>query len=185
MAEVQFAPQGGVNASDPNVSDCGGSLKQVKAMTLEEQATNFTTMRHIERVRNLLNMVIRDLLERAEKHDQSKLETPEVETFTEFTKKLATCTYGSPEYQSFLAAMKPALDHHYARNSHHPEHYPEGVNDMNLLDLIEMFCDWKAAGERHNDGNILKSIEKNTDRFGISPQLARVFRNTAKLFDGE
>jgi hypothetical protein len=65
---------------------------------------------------------------------------------------------------------------------HHPEHFKDGVDDMNLLDIMEMFCDWKAAGERHNDGNILKSIERNADRFGLSPQLVRILENTAKLF---
>lgn len=151
-------------------------------LTNEQKACNFDTMRHIERVRNLLNLFISDLLRRAEEHDQSKLESPEVEAFTEFTPKLANSTYGSEEYEGFRKAMKPALDHHYARNSHHPEHYKNGINDMNLLDVLEMFADWKAASERHNDGNILKSIEKNADRFGMSPQLVQLMENTAKLF---
>ena len=46
-----------------------------------------------------------------------------------------------------------------------------------------MFCDWKAATMRHNDGNLLKSIEINTKRFDIGPQLKKVFENTAELFD--
>ena len=50
---------------------------------------------------------------------------------------------------------------------------------MNLLDLIEMFCDWSASSQRHHDGNIRKSIEVNADRFGMSPQLTRIFENTA------
>ena len=31
-------------------------------------------------------------------------------------------TYGSDEYKACLTEMKPALDHHYAANRHHPEH---------------------------------------------------------------
>jgi hypothetical protein len=151
-------------------------------LTEAEKATNYDTMRHIERVRNLLNLFVDELLGRGQLHDQSKLERPEVEAFTEFTPKLATCTYGSDEYKSYLAAMKPALDHHYARNRHHPEHHKAGINDMTLVDLVEMLCDWKAASERHNDGNILKSIEKNTERFGLSPQLVRILENTAKVW---
>jgi hypothetical protein len=77
--------------------------------------------------------------------------------------------------------MKPALDHHYANNSHHPEHYKNGIDDMSLLDLVEMICDWKAASERHNNGNIRKSIEVNGKRFEMSPQLIRIFENTADL----
>jgi hypothetical protein len=149
-------------------------------LTLEQKATNFETMRHIERVRNLLGDVVCDLLRRASEHDQSKLESPEVELFTEFTPKLAGCTYGSPEYDQFRKALGPALAHHYAKNRHHPEHHKNGVDDMTLVDLVEMLCDWKAASERHHDGNILKSIEVNADRFRLSPQLVRILENTAK-----
>ena len=154
-------------------------------LTDQEKATNYDTFRHIERVRNLLNLCIQDLLRRGELHDQTKLEPPEVALFTEYTPKLAGCTYGSDEYKQYLAAIKPALDHHYARNPHHPEHHKNGVNDMNLLDLVEMLCDWKAASERHNDGNIRKSIEINANRFGVSPQLVRIFENTADILFGE
>jgi len=154
-------------------------------LTQEQESTNYHTFRHIERVRNLLGRTISKLLVRAEKHDQSKLESPEVELFTEFTDKLKDCEYGSDEYNGYLKKMQVALNHHYANNSHHPEHYEKGINDMSLMDLIEMFVDWKAASERHNTGNILKSIKVNADRFGMSPQLVKIFENTAKEFDGE
>lgn len=143
----------------------------------------FITMRHIERVRNLLNLFVQDLLKRGEEHDQSKLESPEAEMFEEFTPKLAETTYGSPEYEAFRKALGPALAHHYANNSHHPEHFKNGIEDMTLLDVLEMFADWKASSERHNDGNILKSIEMNADRFKMSPQLCCILENTAKMFD--
>ncbi len=151
-------------------------------LTVQERATNNETFRHIERVRNLLNLMVVTLLQRGELHDQSKLTNPEVETFAEFTDKLAKVTYGSAEYEGFRKAMKPALDHHYANNRHHPEHFKDGVNDMTLIDVVEMLCDWKAASERHNDGNIRKSIEKNADRFNLSPQLVRILENTAEMF---
>jgi hypothetical protein len=148
-------------------------------LTQEQEACNYHTMRHIEKVRNYLNKVVLNLLSRSARHDQSKLESPEVELFTEFTPKLAATTYGSDEYKQYQKQMGEALQHHYANNSHHPEHYKNGVNDMTLLDLIEMFVDWKAASERHNDGNILKSIEINGQRFEMSPQLIKIFENTA------
>ena len=170
-------------------------------LTMEQQATNFHTFRHIERVRNLLNVCVVDLLRRAERHDQTKLASPEVEIFTEFTPKLKDCEYGSDEYRSYLDAMRPALEHHYANNRHHPEHFkpcesaesqrlrrhietldPEtqgeliasletyaasmesSVNRMNLLDIVELIVDWKAASERQFNGNIRKSIEQNESK---------------------
>ena len=78
--------------------------------------------------------------------------------------------------------MKPALDHHYAVNSHHPEHYPNGIDDMDLVDLVELTCDWIASSKRHEDGNIYKSISLNKDRFGMSDQLCRILENTVNHY---
>jgi hypothetical protein len=138
------------------------------------------TRKHIERVKQFLGGMINMLDYARGRHDMSKLEEPEKSTFEVFTPKLKGVTYGSPQYNEFLAQMKPALDHHYAENAHHPEHYPNGVNDMDLIDLIEMICDWRAATERHADGDIMKSIEHNKGRFGISDQLAQILANTVK-----
>ena len=156
-------------------------MSDTNGLTIEEQATNYQTMRHIERVRNLLDNIAAHLLRRGKDHDQSKLERPEVELFTEHTARLAGMTYGTAEYTAALADLGPALRHHYSRNRHHPEHHKHGIDDMNLVDLVEMLCDWKAASERHNDGNIRTSIEHNADRFSMSPQLVRIFENSVDL----
>ena len=153
-------------------------------LTKDEQATNYHTMCHIARVRDLLNNVVVQLLRRGALHDQSKLEQPEVTTFSQYTARLATVTFGSEQYKVYLEELKPALQHHYAKNAHHPEHYKNGIDDMNLIDLIEMLVDWKAASERHNDGNIRKSLEHNAKRFDMAPQLVKVFENTLVLLDG-
>lgn len=52
------------------------------------------------------------------------------------------------------------------------------VNNMNLFDIFEMFLDWIAASQRHANGNIVESIQINTERFALSPQLVRIFENT-------
>jgi len=137
------------------------------------------TIEHIQSVGEKLAAMRRQIRYREVGHDSSKLKEPELHVFEEFTAKLKNSTYGSAEYNQFLKDMKPALDHHYKNNRHHPEHFLLGVSGMNLVDVLEMFCDWLAATERHADGNIFRSIELNTERFGLSEQLADVFRNTA------
>lgn len=151
-------------------------------MTEEKFDSTEATMAHIRRVRELAKEIMEELQESVLCHDMSKLCSPEKPIFDEFTPKLAHMTYGSDEYKVCLAAMKPALDHHYQSNSHHPEYFTgTGVDGMDLVDLIEMFCDWKAATERHNDGSLEKSIGINAKRFNISPQLERIFHNTRTL----
>jgi hypothetical protein len=137
------------------------------------------TLLHIKRVAELLTEASTELIKRANVHDNSKLESPEKELFDEYTPKLKTSTYGSDEYKEFLKGLGVALTHHYENNSHHPEHYENGVNGFDLFDLVEMFFDWKAATERHADGDIYKSIEINKKRFEMSDQLCDIFRNTA------
>jgi len=139
-------------------------------------------MKHIHRVRELLFQMIRELDDRARHHDLSKLESPEKEIFGEYTPELAKAEYGSDEYKALLEKVKPAIEHHYANNRHHTEHWKNGINDMTLIDLIEMLVDWRAATERVKNGNIRKSIEINAARYGISPQLTQIFENTVREY---
>ena len=140
------------------------------------------TLLHIKRVGNFLHKVSMELLARADNHDGSKLRSPEKEIFDIYTPKLKGTTYGSEEYKGYLKEMNKALDSHYALNHHHPEHYEDGINDMDLIDLIEMICDWRAATERHADGDIRTSIIKNAERFKISPQLEKILHLTVKRY---
>lgn len=153
----------------------------MRELTLEEKAASYETYEHIYQVqKNLLRSSFL-LQQRCLTHDQSKLKDPEVDSFTKMTPKLKTVPYGSDEYNQFLVDLKPALDNHYKHNSHHPEHYSGGINDMNLIDVLEMLCDWVAATKRTKDGNIEESFEINEKRFSMSPQLISIMRNTVKI----
>ena len=150
-------------------------------MTVEE--CKLSTILHIENVRKYIKILTDKLTTRGINHDKSKLEDPELELFVEYTPRLADTQYGSDEYKKCLEGLRPALEHHYAVNRHHPEHFADGIKDMNLIDLCEMMADWKAATLRQKDGNLLKSIEYNCERFGIDNQLKHILLNTAKVID--
>jgi len=141
------------------------------------------TLAHKKQVEEYLGVIFHEISRRIQEHDASKLEEPEKSTFDKVTSQLKGSTYGSDEYKGFLADMKPALDHHYAHNRHHPEHFSKGVHSMTLVDIVEMFCDWAAATRRHEDGDIGKSIEINKKRFNFDEDLACIFVNTAQEYD--
>jgi hypothetical protein len=140
------------------------------------------TLKHGRRVAELVAPLAAELVQRGIQHDRSKTDDPELAVFNEYTPKLKTSTYGSDEYKSFLAGMGEGLAHHYSANRHHPEHFTDGVNGMTLLDLMEMLADWKAATERHADGDLLQSLEIQRERFGIGDQLWQVLANTAAFY---
>lgn len=146
---------------------------------MEDQRPN--TIEHIEVVRYLIDDFISELHKRAISHDASKLVSPEQEAIDEYTPKLKGTTYGSDEYKQHLKGMGAALSHHYTHNRHHPEHFAS-VDDMNLVDIVEMLCDWMAATRRHSDGDIARSIKINKDRFNFSEQLTKILQNTVNLF---
>lgn len=136
------------------------------------------TYEHKGQVAGLVLGVAADLTRRAAVHDDSKLQEPERACFDEYTEKLADTTYDSPEYREHLKGMQVGLDHHYSVNDHHPEHHPGGVGDMNLIQIMEMLCDWIAATRRHADGDIHRSIDQNAERFGYGEELRCMLHNT-------
>lgn len=141
------------------------------------------TYEHIGVVRSLLTEVVKQLLDRADGHDASKLDDPERAMFDEFTPKLRDTTFGSDEYKGHLVDMGAALAHHYHNNRHHPEHHADGIDGMTLVDLVEMICDWLAATRRHADGDIYRSVEINQERFGYGDELKRILLNTVAVLE--
>lgn len=128
---------------------------------------------HMQHCMNLLNI-------RAVFHDQSKYSDEELGLV------LGKSYYDSLEYMSdeernALDLVQPALEHHYANNSHHPEFYEDGILGMSLLDLIELMCDWKAASETSGKNSSFEnSIAFGRERFEIPPELVIIIENTAK-----
>lgn len=183
-------------ALPPGTSDAVGELAgALSDLAPARYDSRPDTWEHISQVQALLMLAAHDLHMRGLVHDWSKLLPPEVEVFDEYTPRLAGTPYDprpGSAYQLNLAAMKPALDHHYAVHDHHPEHFGEprtlglgegvarcpecnqpvdpagGVFDMTALQIVEMCADWIAASRRHPDGDVVRDLPKNADRFGYA-----------------
>jgi hypothetical protein len=137
------------------------------------------TILHIARVRELMDDAIHNLKYRSLMHDWTKLEEPEKTAFDNAS-VLGTVEYGTPAYDEAKASLGTALEHHYAHNKHHPEHWPDGIYGMSFFDMIEMICDWKAATERMKDGDLAKSFAINKDRFKIDDAMYDMMVRTAQ-----
>jgi len=149
---------------------------------MENYDSTADTLLHIKRVSYHLSQAAIEILRRGSVHDDSKLTTPEKEAFDKETPKLKGIGFGTKEYYESLANLQEALDHHYKFNSHHPQHYPNGINGMDLFDVLEMTMDWLAAVERTKDGDIAKSLEINKRRFNMSDQLVDIIANTYRNY---
>lgn len=169
--------------------------KQIKYDSAKE------TLEHIAQVRHAISKVVYVLKKRAQKneahrvdlillanalttrgdvHDRTKLEPLEKKAFDKVTPLLKETTYGSERFNELKATIKEALDHHYSHNRHHPEHFYNGILGMDLIDFVEMYCDWCASTLRHEDGNIHKSIRINADRFKYNDTIVSIMDNTSR-----
>lgn len=141
-------------------------------------------LEHAQEVAKRIVLMAGELAVRAVNHDRSKFSPEEYSSFVDQTIKLKDIAYGTDEYRQELEKIRPAIDHHYAHNRHHPQHFPDGIQGMNLVDIVEMFCDWHASVLRQKDGNIRKSINLNQKRFGLSDELTQIFFNTLEVLEG-
>lgn len=118
------------------------------------------------------------LILRGLKHDMSKYSFAESRHFAKEIGILRHVEYRSDEYKECMQRLQPSLEHHYKNNSHHPEYHYMKLSGMNLLDVVEMFYDWQAATKRNKNGNLMKSVEMNQQRFGIPKELSSIFINS-------
>ncbi len=153
----------------------------MKKKSIKKDKYAIDILAHWAMVKYFCNELVKTLDINVSKHDLSKLEPPERDYFEKYSPLLKKSIYGSKQYKSFLKSMKPALDHHYSVSRHHPEFHKSGIKDMNLVDLIEMICDWKASNLRHNKGDIYNSLEINQKRFKYTDELKSILKNTLDL----
>src|SRR6266568_6841922 len=121
---------------------------------------------HKARVAGYLQIVATELFRRAAVHDNSKFSPDEFEVYDEVFPELQKYAYGSPELKATYKKLGPALKHHFEANDHHPDHFKGGIHEMNLIQLIEMVCDWLAASAR-SQTSIHKGLLISQERYHI------------------
>lgn len=139
------------------------------------------TKKHIKAIQNVYGEKIKPYIDkRFENHDRSKLQDPELTMYNTYIPQLQKVKYGSDEYNAIRDKMyNEGLKHHFEVNRHHPEHFSGNLNQMNLIDLLEMLCDWYAASQR-SDTSFEEGLMINFERYNVSPILVDIIMNTYK-----
>jgi hypothetical protein len=126
--------------SEPNPQDAIGLLRSVIA--------------HRGYLTEAMGVLVAALQRRMAVHDLSKLRDDEFVGFSRINAAARIQKFGSPEYAEGMRREKPTIDQHFARNRHHAEYFTlfdAGGESMNVLDIIEMVCDWWAASKGYSD----------------------------------
>lgn len=137
---------------------------------------------HKKDVMNLINLIIIELHNRKNVHDDSSLDPSEVEVLAYYSDFIKEDSYINEETLTYMKEIKNVLNIHFQKNRHHPEHFKNGIKDMNLIDIIEMLCDWKTT--MAEDEDIISVIKKNKKIYKFSDDLMNILINTAtSIFD--
>lgn len=163
-----------------------------KQLNVKELYYESDTYKHKQIVADKMIKVVRNLLERAIKHDDSKLEESEKKYYINpvFILNTEEIPFGSTRYTEVIKEMDKGWEHHKMNNDHHIEFFVpysvQTLNDpvlcMDLISLIEMCCDWIAAASRKGNRpeDALKYIEK---KYPINVQLRQVIINTINMIE--
>ena len=125
------------------------------------------------------------LLGKALRHDNSKFSKVEAAIIAPGLKLFRNLSYGTIDYKEARFSVRTALDAHYQKNTHHPEHFMryDHEHHMGILDRIEMVIDWAAASRK--DVGVFKSIGLNQDRYGYGDQQKQEYVDIAKAVEGK
>lgn len=100
-------------------------------------------------------------------HDLSKWRSDEFEGFVQINQVARQYPYGSPEYMKSIKDNH-TVELHYIRNRHHPEYHANSIADMNLIDFVEMVCDWIGASATYGTIPFRDSLNKQTERYHLN-----------------
>lgn len=127
-------------------------------------------MRKLDGLKHISLQDYIQLRQRALKHDRSKeYDYDEFIGYVSMTSELKDLEYGTPEHSAVIEKYRYVVDLHYKNNDHHPEHFENGIEDMNKVQIIEMVCDWLGAMKsRGGLDNFEKSMEFNKKKFNIT-----------------
>lgn len=147
-------------------------------MSDTDQDYKTEVMIHQTDVFNLMQIVLDEVEHRQATHDRSKLSGEEFPTYAEIVPQLKGLEFGSDEYRAKVAELGPALKHHYKNNRHHPEYFENGISGMNLIDVLEMVCDWTAVAWAKGSDPREGMTEYLFKKHGIKEPLATILLNT-------
>ena len=136
---------------------------------------------HINDVYSIINILSKELIKKAEFHDESKALAPEFYMFKDFLTQIKKYKFGSNEYNEFVKNDAYCF-HHFECNDHHPEHFKNGVHDMNLVNITEMFADWISSSIKRSNcskrDEMVENIIKLCEKFKIDILLTQILVNT-------
>lgn len=138
-------------------------------MADNEDITVKYIMEHKARVKQWIEVFIKELRRRADIHDDSKLREPEISGWRAMDKE-PRYKYGTKEYFNKVDKYKWLMEQHWKSNRHHPEYWTLNPDKQSrdLIDIIEMLSDWLGySSKKPSYKEAKKLVEEQTKRYSL------------------
>jgi hypothetical protein len=109
------------------------------------------------------------LLERIYNHDNTKFSNREFYGLADNVHDKRSLKNVNEDQIAKEEKMK-FIKFHWFSNKHHPEYYSD-VNDMKLLDILEMCCDWYARSKEFDNDPIEFFNKKQGTRWNFNKEM--------------
>lgn len=136
---------------------------------------------HINRVQKWINKFTAVLFNRGIVHDKSKLREPEFSMWKKMDEE-PRYKYGTKEYNEKINRYKEVFDLHYRQNRHHPEHWSGFYSEMDLIDVIEMLCDWLGYKDDITIKEAEELVNMQCKRYEFNSTFQSLLYNTLKNY---
>ncbi len=146
---------------------------------MEGNSTRDSIINHRRAVQRWMQQFAITLLRRAENHDNSKLKSPEFELWEQMDSE-PKYAYGTKEYFEKMDRYRPLFELHWKNNRHHPEHFERSYDDIDLIDILEMICDWLSYKDNLTYTQASELVSMQCERYNFSEELRELILNTLK-----
>jgi hypothetical protein len=136
---------------------------------------------HKEKVGKNLLKIQTEIGRRMYSHDNDKIANDTIfEVYEQYNSKLRNEKYDSPEFLKYAKIMRPAVQLHTSKNRHHFYDKSNQIKneEVDLIDLIEVLCDWIGATERNPNIDFKEALEYNFEKYNIPKEWRIIMLNT-------
>jgi len=137
-------------------------------------------LQHRAYVKANLDQIRAELEQLGDLHDLSKLDEEEFDAFCSTREDFKRANYGDALYKKCTERIKSAVERHYKLNRHHTGYHENGFADMDLIDILEMLADWKAASRRSPLLSFEDSLPKAFEMHNIPENMQKHILATLK-----
>jgi len=155
----------------------------IKLKTKKDIEFYESVVQHKKAISDIMYKLADMIRKRADAHDDSKLDSTEFNKWSLNYLPESKRNLDNKEFKKTFEKLGEVREIHYSKNRHHLEFFNGDIKKINIIDLLEIICDWIASTANQDKGNLRLTIERAKERFKFSKEIEHIILNTLELLE--